>query len=538
LGPNLPSLTLNGPQNDVRRTLVPVSARQSTQSGPDVPTQPGRFEGYLMALDADGSQAGQIGGQIGGKTLGQTGNQPAQAREPGMTLPSTNAFEVPTLETNAIESGPADAVLPGVPDLPGITGVQGQANFDLTSGDPLSSIEGGVPVPGLQAPTDQRVGLMNGASDLALGVAGPAEAATAPIRAAAQSQPLAPQTDQLAGQSVLAPTVAQAMAQPGIVQPGMAQDAALLAPAILPAAVLGGAGQRPAASAQTLPSPTGLDQAGLEESATLATANVGPKAAGAKPAALMGSAANQNATAANADPNAGLSAMTASGSASAQQPNNTTHQGANPGANLSQAALPPIALSSAPPPVSAATALPGDMAMVGAPGSTSPQAGAATSAAPSAAAPHTAGLTPKQLAAQADLSAKIFHRHSQGQSRFEVRLDPPEMGKIDVTIEIGPDNKVRAVLAAREVQTFMDLTRGARALETAMAQAGLDLAENGLSFEHKNTPFEHDQGGQEFDRASRTNDAAELAEAADVGPASTLPLLFERFSRARLNLQA
>ena len=50
-------------------------------------------------------------------------------------------------------------------------------------------------------------------------------------------------------------------------------------------------------------------------------------------------------------------------------------------------------------------------------------------------------------------------------------------------IEIGADRKVHAVLAAHDSAALSDLMRGQRALERALADAGIDLADNGLRFE-------------------------------------------------------
>jgi flagellar hook-length control protein FliK len=77
----------------------------------------------------------------------------------------------------------------------------------------------------------------------------------------------------------------------------------------------------------------------------------------------------------------------------------------------------------------------------------------------------------------------MIERHDGRSQRFEVRLDPPELGRVDVRVEIGPDKKVRAVLAAHDSAALSDLVRGAKTLETALRQAGLDVADGGLRFE-------------------------------------------------------
>ena len=72
--------------------------------------------------------------------------------------------------------------------------------------------------------------------------------------------------------------------------------------------------------------------------------------------------------------------------------------------------------------------------------------------------------------------------------RFEVRLDPVELGRVDVRIEVGADKKVPAVLAAHDSAALTDLMRGQRSLERALADAGIDLADGGIKFELSNDP--------------------------------------------------
>ena len=49
-------------------------------------------------------------------------------------------------------------------------------------------------------------------------------------------------------------------------------------------------------------------------------------------------------------------------------------------------------------------------------------------------------------------------------------------------LELGPDNKVSALLSAERADTLSELQRNARDLEKALADAGLELGEDGLSF--------------------------------------------------------
>jgi flagellar hook-length control protein FliK len=108
-------------------------------------------------------------------------------------------------------------------------------------------------------------------------------------------------------------------------------------------------------------------------------------------------------------------------------------------------------------------------------------------------APADAGKPPvthpaMQAAPQAAVQvyARIVERFDGRAQRFEVRLDPAELGRVDVRIEIGADKKVHAVLAAHDSAALSDLMRGQRALERALADAGIDLKDGGVKFELAN----------------------------------------------------
>ncbi len=76
-----------------------------------------------------------------------------------------------------------------------------------------------------------------------------------------------------------------------------------------------------------------------------------------------------------------------------------------------------------------------------------------------------------------------------GLSRFQIRLDPPEMGRIDVKMEVDRTGAINARLTVERADTLDLLQRDARALERALAQAGLDSSKTNLEFSLKDNPF-------------------------------------------------
>lgn len=75
---------------------------------------------------------------------------------------------------------------------------------------------------------------------------------------------------------------------------------------------------------------------------------------------------------------------------------------------------------------------------------------------------------------------EIGARALAGNRRFDIRLDPAELGRIDVSLEISDKGDVSAKLTVDRVETLHMLQRDARTLERAFEQAGLKPSEGGI----------------------------------------------------------
>mgnify|MGYP002152415905 CR=1 FL=1 len=111
--------------------------------------------------------------------------------------------------------------------------------------------------------------------------------------------------------------------------------------------------------------------------------------------------------------------------------------------------------------------------------------------------------------------SEIAARAVEGGRVFDIRMDPAELGRVEVRLELGSDNSVRALLSAERAETLAELQRSARDLERALAEAGLDLAEDGLSFSMSG---QGDQAGEE-----NAPGFAMTADPAEHGPAAAEP---------------
>jgi flagellar hook-length control protein FliK len=79
------------------------------------------------------------------------------------------------------------------------------------------------------------------------------------------------------------------------------------------------------------------------------------------------------------------------------------------------------------------------------------------------------------------LAVEIVARATEGSKRFEIRLDPPELGRIDVRLDVDQSGKVTSRLVVERAETLDLLRRDAHQLERALASAGLDTG-GGMEF--------------------------------------------------------
>ncbi|MCV6576134.1 MAG: flagellar hook-length control protein FliK, partial [Cohaesibacter sp.] len=119
------------------------------------------------------------------------------------------------------------------------------------------------------------------------------------------------------------------------------------------------------------------------------------------------------------------------------------------------------------------------------------------------------------------IAAQISRHVRNGENRFEIRLDPAELGKIDVRLTIGSDGQTRAHLFVERPETMDFLMRDQRMLERTLQQSGLQLDDQGLEFSLMDQQNQNqqsndhqdqsaDQGGQVL--ASDTHNQAQISQ--------------------------
>jgi flagellar hook-length control protein FliK len=132
------------------------------------------------------------------------------------------------------------------------------------------------------------------------------------------------------------------------------------------------------------------------------------------------------------------------------------------------------------------------------------------------------------------LAQHIARRFDGGAANFEVRLDPPELGRVDVRLSVDKDKRVTASIAADNPQTLADLRGAARELTRALTDAGLNLADNGLNFDLSDRS--QTTGQQEAQAGTAARAASSAEDPAAPAALAARPFGVERWGGARVDL--
>ncbi len=104
------------------------------------------------------------------------------------------------------------------------------------------------------------------------------------------------------------------------------------------------------------------------------------------------------------------------------------------------------------------------------------------------------------------VAVEIAARATTGGKRFDIRLDPPELGKIDVRLDIDKHGQVTSRLIVEKAETLDLLRRDAPQLERALQDAGLKTSGDGLQFS-----LQQHMAQQDDSTGGRLTDSAQLS---------------------------
>jgi flagellar hook-length control protein FliK len=136
----------------------------------------------------------------------------------------------------------------------------------------------------------------------------------------------------------------------------------------------------------------------------------------------------------------------------------------------------------------AANTIKGGAEMMQTPGPSMP-AGQATIAPMQANTAPTSAAAVTVAVSLANLPIEIATQAKDGNNRFEIRLDPPELGRIDVRLDIDSNGQVTSRLVAERATTLDLLRRDAPQIERALQDAGLTTSDQGMQFSLRDQSF-------------------------------------------------
>jgi len=151
-------------------------------------------------------------------------------------------------------------------------------------------------------------------------------------------------------------------------------------------------------------------------------------------------------------------------------------------------------------PVSATANVPTDSVDAGAQatGAVQPQLPSAVVAAPPGPLIVTAAInTPVPLNG---LALEIAASARSGKSRFEIRLDPADLGRIDIRIDVDRNGQVTSHLTVEKPETLSMLRQDAPQLQRALDDAGFKTGDGGLQFSLRDQSSSGQNNGNETSR--------------------------------------
>lgn len=129
-----------------------------------------------------------------------------------------------------------------------------------------------------------------------------------------------------------------------------------------------------------------------------------------------------------------------------------------------------------------------------------------------------------QMAMQPDLTAlavQIAAKSDDGNKQFDIRLDPAELGRVDVKLTIDDQGRAQAHLAVEKPQTLDMLQNDRSNLERALRDSGVDLSQNGLNFSLKGQDRQQGDNTPSFRGRSRNLAVTAAIESASAAAAAS-----------------
>jgi flagellar hook-length control protein FliK len=125
---------------------------------------------------------------------------------------------------------------------------------------------------------------------------------------------------------------------------------------------------------------------------------------------------------------------------------------------------------------------------------------AAAAAAPATVIPLTVTAAINAPVPVSGLALEIAASARSGKSRFEIRLDPADLGRIDVRIDVDRNGQVTSHLTVEKPETLSMLRQDAPQLQRALDDAGFKTGNGGLQFSLRDQSSSGQNSGNETGR--------------------------------------
>ena len=137
------------------------------------------------------------------------------------------------------------------------------------------------------------------------------------------------------------------------------------------------------------------------------------------------------------------------------------------------------------------------------------------------------------LADPGTLAIQIAAQSRNGAKQFDIALHPEELGSIHVRLNVDHSGAAQAHVRADNPQTLALLQRDSQALESALKDAGLNLAGNGLNFSLKGQERQNGNPAQQNTRGRRLS----ITAVASANPAPATAVYNLAPGSARLDIR-
>ena len=145
-------------------------------------------------------------------------------------------------------------------------------------------------------------------------------------------------------------------------------------------------------------------------------------------------------------------------------------------------------------------------------------------------------IEPQPHPATQQVALQVAKSLDQDRTEIRIRLDPPELGEVDIQLEFR-DLRMTASVSAERADTLELLQRDSRALARALREAGLELADSDLSFAHNGRNDRPDAGSYTQRTISLPHPLPAAAPPRDLSLALASPHGFVSLSDGRIDLR-